>query len=907
VFVGREAELKLLQSTFDNAMFGNGSIVMVVGEPGIGKTSLWEQLSAYVTTRGGKTVVGHCYEEGSLKLPYLALIEAMCSYILTSDPSALRKELGSGAADVARIVSEVTEKLAIRPRPPASPEEDRYRLFHAVTGFVSNAAITRPLLVVLEDLHNADKDTLEMLIYIVRNLSGTRLLIIGTYRDVEVDRVHPLSAALAELRRITTFDRVLLHGLDIGEVSRMLENIAGEAVPQGLAEAVHHQTEGNPLFVQEVVRYLIEAGVISREKGHWLLARETPLKLSIPEGLRDVIGRRLSRLSEECNRVLSTAAVIGREFPLEILRRVAGVRDNEVFAALEEAKASAIIEEHASVGGTVSYRFTHALIRQTLYEEILAPWRIRLHQHVGRALEEVDEKRLEERAAELAEHFSYSSDPDDLTRAVSYGEMAAQRAASVYAYGEEVRLLEQALKVQEVLDPEDKAKRCDLLIRLSEALLCSGEPRRVLDDELLEVYTLAEAIGDDSRASDACWLAHRALYAYMAMPAWATAEAAEWAERAQCHASAGIREQVCADFMQGQVLCQVDRLEEGIPRLYRALELSRQLDDRAIFWSVAERCITFSLTPQHILELEALVEELTRGSRSGIPLQLVVDGLRAVGNALLHLGQRKGAEKVLDERRDIFERIGDHIGRLLVDAHLTAMDGRLEEAIDITRRIVTLSQEKGLVEGAAIAASMAGLRPRIYTGRGLSALQRNSEMAEAYGEWALEAFSMACLGHMEEAALMLQQIHEARPQLGLVQDKTQAWEDTMLLEVAVIVENRKVADLLLRRFSGSGIHTTGLYWGTCVDRHLGAAAVLLGRPDEARKHYREAIRVCTEMRFRPELALTRLQLAELLLEHYPDEKPEELEHLDFAINGFREMDMQPSLERALRHKEILGA
>jgi len=476
VFVGREAELKLLQSAFDNTMSGNGSIVMVVGEPGIGKTALWEQLSAYVTTRDGKTVVGHCYEEGSLKLPYLALIEAIRSHVITSDISTLRKELGTGAADVARIVSEVRERLKMKPRPPVNPEEDRYRLFHAITDFLSNAAATRPFLVVLEDLHNADKDTLEMLIYIARNIGGTRLMIVGTYRDVEVDRTHALSAALAELRRIVTFDRVLLRGLGISEVNRMLDKIAGEAVPQGLADAVHHQTEGNPLFVQEVIRYLIEAGVISREKGHWFLTGETPPKPSIPEGLRDVIGRRLSRLSEGCNRVLSTAAVIGREFSLDLLYRVAGVPDDELFAALEEAKASAIIEEHTSVGAAISYRFTHALIRQTLYEEILAPRRIQLHQHVGRALEEVDEKRLEEHAAELAEHFSYSSDPADLSKAVNYGEMAAERAASVYAFGEEVRLLEQALKVQEVLDPDDRAKRCDLLIDLGGVLTVIGEP-----------------------------------------------------------------------------------------------------------------------------------------------------------------------------------------------------------------------------------------------------------------------------------------------------------------------------------------------------------------------------------------------------------------------------------------------
>src|SRR5512136_3381446 len=170
----------------------------------------------------------------------------------------------------------------------------------AVTGFLTNAACVQPLLIVLEDLHDADKGTLDMLTHVSRNLSGARFLIVGTYRDVEVDRNHPLSAALAELRRVSTYGRVLLRGLNADEVRRMLEAIAGQEVPWGMAEAVHRQTEGNPLFVQEVVRYLSEEGLIRREDGRWRSSRETPLEMAIPEGLRDVIGKRLSMLSPDC-------------------------------------------------------------------------------------------------------------------------------------------------------------------------------------------------------------------------------------------------------------------------------------------------------------------------------------------------------------------------------------------------------------------------------------------------------------------------------------------------------------------------------------------------------------------------------------------------------------------------------
>ncbi|MFU8796868.1 MAG: protein kinase domain-containing protein [Dehalococcoidia bacterium] len=264
VFVGREPELKQLQSAFDGAMLGRGALVMVTGEPGIGKTALCEQLSTYVTLRGGRTLTGHCYEAGSLSLPYLGFVEALRSYVLSREAKALREELGSGAASVARIVSEIGERLKIKVRPQADLEEERYRLLQGVSDFLSSAAAVQPMMIVLEDLHDADKGTLEMLTHISRNLAGARLLIVGTYRDVEVDRSHPLSAALAELRRVSTYGRVLLRGLNADEVRRMLESITREDIPWGLAEAVHRQTEGNPLFVQEVVRYLIEEGLIAR-------------------------------------------------------------------------------------------------------------------------------------------------------------------------------------------------------------------------------------------------------------------------------------------------------------------------------------------------------------------------------------------------------------------------------------------------------------------------------------------------------------------------------------------------------------------------------------------------------------------------------------------------------------------
>jgi predicted ATPase len=319
-FVGRESELKQLHGAFDGALSGQGALFMVVGEPGIGKTTVTEQLLTYVAMRGGRTLIGHCYEEGSLALPYLPFVEAMRSYALAREGADLASELGTGAGEVARIVSEVRDRVAVELPPPGNPEEERFRLFQAVTAFLRNAASSQALCIVLEDLQDGDKGTMELLVHLARNLTGSRLLIVGTYRDVEVDRRHPLSAALADLRRVESFVRIPLRGLTVDEVQRMLSNVAGQDVQMALAEAIYRQTEGNPLFIQEVARYLAESGLIKREGGQWVSSVGDSLVTQIPEGLRDVIGKRLSHLTEECNRVLSIAAVMGRDFSLDVLR-----------------------------------------------------------------------------------------------------------------------------------------------------------------------------------------------------------------------------------------------------------------------------------------------------------------------------------------------------------------------------------------------------------------------------------------------------------------------------------------------------------------------------------------------------------------------------------------------------------
>jgi tetratricopeptide (TPR) repeat protein len=276
---------------------------------------------------------------------------------------------------------------------------------------------------------------------------------------------------------------------------------------------------------------------------------------------------------------------------------------------------------------------------------------------------------------------------------------------------------------------------------------------------------------------------------------------------------------------------------------------------------------------------------------------------------LLSSGQRRRVEESYGELRTLAKRTGIINLELLSashDLHLVVMDGRLEEAMDMAENIQTRSEEVGLAGATVVGALLCDTRARIYLGAPLEAFESG---IRSLGGSMFSGLSLvlAHLGRKEETSEILEREVIRRPGIGTAEDETVADFDVLYLEAALLIGHRQVAELLLNRFRGSGYCTTGSCIPTCTIRHLGGAAALLGRYDEARQHYQEAIKVCTEMPFRPELALTRLQLAELLLEHYPDEKAEALEHLDFAINEFREMKMQPSLERALRHKEIMGA
>jgi predicted ATPase len=456
-----------------------------------------------------------------------------------------------------------------------------------------------------------------MLVHLARYLAGAHLLVIATYRDVEVDRAHPLSAILAELRRTPQFRRLPLRGLTVEEVHRLYCLARGQEVPWSRAEAVHRRTEGNPLFVQEVLRYTLEAGIVVQQGDRYVRTDDGSAEGGIPEGLRDVVGKRLSRLSPTCNRLLSVGAVIGREFDLAVLQSVAGMGEDDLSAALQESVRVGILQEQTRPG-SIRYRFAHAFFRQTLYEELIAPRRLRLHQQVARAIEERTGTRLQEHAAELAEHFAHSTDPEDLAKAIHYSEMAAGNAQKVYAYGEAARILQRALQVVEALDANDAGKRCDLVLQLGEALIPAGDPQQAAEVVAPQAFALAEELGDARRASRAAQLALDGMLRYGGSPLERSPMFRQWAERADRYAAPDSVERVYADHALANHKALVDEEADAAVLLDRSLELARKLQDPEALFRSAWKLLMWTQSPARQGRLLQVAEEFRRYPRDRV-------------------------------------------------------------------------------------------------------------------------------------------------------------------------------------------------------------------------------------------------------------------------------------------------
>jgi len=498
-FSGRVDQLEGLIATWKETLEGARRAVLVSGEPGIGKTRLVTEVVRTAHERGAIALWGRCDEE--LDVPFEPFAEALRHYIAVTSPEQLRAEVGPLGGELVRIVPEIAARVPGLKEPMrGDADTERFRLFDSVTDVLSEMSAVRPVVLVLDDLHWADKPTLLLLRHLLRSATPMRLLVLATYRDTDLDRSHPLSAVLADLRSQPGVERLDLQGLDESEITVLMTRTAGHDLDRpglDLARALYEETDGNPFFVGEVLRHLAESGVISQHEGRWTTSARG--EFGIPEGIREVVGRRLSRLSDDLNRALAVAAVIGPVFDLATVEASGGPGGDELFDALDEASQAGLIREVPGAAGR--YAFAHALVRSALYEELTTNRRVRMHWRVGEVLETRYASNIDQHLDELAYHLGEGALAGDPNKAVEFARRAAERAMNELAFESAAAHLERALGSLELLDNAGAAERCDVMLARAEALHLAGDERR--RDAVFAAADVARAMNDANRLARA--------------------------------------------------------------------------------------------------------------------------------------------------------------------------------------------------------------------------------------------------------------------------------------------------------------------------------------------------------------------------------------------------------------------
>lgn len=886
-FVGRDRELAELLAALEDAFAGRGRLFLLQGEPGIGKSRLAEELLARAGERGAHVLVGRCWEAGGAPA-YWPWTQSLRAYVRRSPPGAVRRQLGAGAADVAQIVPDLRELFPGLPElEPIESDSARFRLFDATAAFLVNASAERPVLLVIDDLHAADEPSLLLLRYVASVLADSRALVVATFRDLDPTLAEPLETALAELARASVVRRIRLTGLEQEEVARLAELTAAAPPTRQLVADLYAKTEGNPLFVSEMVRLLAAEGRLGADVG---------TAIPIPESIREAIGRRLRGLSGECRRVLSLASVFGREFGLVALERVADYTGiDRLLAVLDEALAARVVEEFPGAVGRL--RFGHALTRDALYEEIPATHRARLHRRVAEVLESLYAGNVEPHLAELAHHFSLAVPAAAPEQAIEYAQRAGDEAFALLAYEEAARLYELALRVLRQAVPGDEGKRCDLLLALGEAQIRAGNAA-LAKQTFLETIIVARRLG---RLRDLA----QAAAGYGGRLVWGRA---------------------------GSDDKLVPLLEEG---LAAALETDVELRVRL------QARLAGALRDEHDrTRREALSREAVEIARlSGHPAALAY---ALEGRAMAIAGPDTFAEflAIGRELRDIAGRIGDrerliqsHIYEFM--SHIVACDAGAAEAdvasADAVARELRQPAQLWLILGLKTMLAIAAGRftdAQQLIPQALS-IGESAQPDAAIPHNVLQRYSLAeFLGGLEElepavralvadnparpvfrCALVhllvrLHRAEEARQELdelgsggfaAVPFDQEWLFALSMVAEAAASLADSESAQVLYDMLAPwSQLNAVDVAEGArgSVSRYLGLLASTTGNWNEAESHFKDAIAMNERMGARPWLARTHEDLGRLLLARgEPGDADRARELIQRAVTAYRELGM----------------
>ena len=833
---GRAAELAIASRCRNRAWDGERQVVLLSGEPGIGKTRLAAEVAREAYEQGAVVLYGRCEED--LGAPYQPFVEALAFFLTASPAETVRDRLGRYPAELSRLCPLLDQLVPGLPEPLRSDAEtERYRLFEAVASWLVTASDPDGLVLVLDDLHWATRPTLVLLHHVLHASARSRVLVVGTYRDTDLGRSHPLTGLLADLRRDPGVTRVALVGLDVEGVTTFVRDAAGHDLDDEgrlLARVVQQETDGNPFFIGETLRHLRESGAVVERDGRWV-SQASVLEVGIPEGVRDVVGRRVDRLSDAASTALATAAVVGRDFDLATVSIACGLDEDDVVAALEEAVAARLVQET----GVGQYRFAHALVRSTLYEELRATRRARLHAKVALALED---HRSHDTVA-LAHHFAAAGPSGDLDKAVSYASRAGDEAMQQLAHDRAVDHYRHALELLEGSSAHDES-RCALTVALGEAQARSGDAN--YRQTLLDAAALAQRIGSAEHLTRAAVSNTRGF--------WSIAGQTDTDRIAMIEAAlAAVGDCDSADRARLLAVLSVELMFTGEDERRdmlsdEALAVARRVGDPLALADVLSWVVPANYVPWRIEALRRNAAELVQiAGQHDDPVRWAMANLWSLVSLALS-GQGEAADRRLAVGVQVAEELGQPTLRWMAWSWSTfraLMKGDLDDAERQLELSFALGQSSGQPDAFTFYAAQlwALMRERGQLSALFDTVQSEVERNPGLPAWQGVLALMHCgEGQLEQAREIL---HRLVPDgvLRIARDVLWFSMPATLVEVAEVVGDPDRARSLyaeLLPFRSLGIHGGVIYVGS-AERYLASGARAFGDLDLAVAHLEAAI------------------------------------------------------------------
>jgi len=866
-FVGRELEMAELRRLLDSILAGSGRSVLVSGDAGIGKTRLASEFSTAATACGSLVLWGRAWEAGGAPA-YWPWIEALRN-ALASEHLPRELALGRHGALVAELVPELRERLvgiATEPPRPNDPESARFLMFDAVSGLLRALASEIPVVVVLDDLHLADQASLLLLAFAARTLRDARILLVGTFRDPEAFQSAERAQVLADVGRQSS--RLALRGLSEHDVRHLIERAAGRTPSESFVSRIHRVTDGNPFFVDELVRLLAAEGRLD--------TTQTPgAAFRIPHGVREAVRRRLDQLPGDSIALLEVACAIGRDFDLSLLRLASGVAHVDAVEALDEPIRLGLVVETAAPG--VRFRFRHALIREVLYESLPPSGRLRLHRTLAEALELLAAADSERYADELAHHFLLAAPAGDDDRFLGHGMRAARRALARMAFEEAVTLYRRILEALS-FTRNDQRTRCEVLLALGEALEWAND---VAGSR--ETFERAAALARTLGARDLLVEAALGVGAVQAM---------KFTVNTRCESAPGLLREALASIdecdtrSRARLLSRLALHHLSVRARSEAL-LTSELgvttarvsgDASALAHALIARNAVL-IGPDFVTERAAIAAEVLRIGATLQSREFLLRGHALTFTVQLELGNVTAADVSLETHHRLASEVNDPFecwANLVWRGERAQLEGRFDEALAFARRALELSESTPGPHAHEPYghATFIGQTIIVYLLRddALPSLHLAASYHASFPEvstWRMgNLVTLTKSGSKDDCQAELDDI--AKQDFADI-ERNGSWLATMtcIAEAIDLVADRAKAERvyeLLLPFAGQNATAAHVGCLGSVSRWLGTLAATMGRLQEAEDHFEAALALNARLGARPLVASASYDYGRILLE-----------------------------------------